>query len=58
VSVAHALAIFASLAKRGCLLEYWEETNGAVPAITTFDTANKLKSSIEPELYWPLIESQ
>lgn len=58
VSVAHALAIFATLAKRGCLLEYWEETNGSVPAITTFDTGSKMKSSIEPELYWPLIESQ
>ncbi len=57
-SIAHALSLLTTCSKRGTRFEYWEETNGTVPTITTFNTGSKLKASIEPELYWPLIESQ
>jgi len=58
VSVVHALAVLTTCAKRGTRLELWEETNGTIPSATTFNTAGKLKTSIEPELYWPLLASQ
>jgi hypothetical protein len=58
VTIAHALAVLVTCAKRGTRLEYWEETNGTAPSVTTFDTANKQKTSIEPELDWPLLASQ
>jgi hypothetical protein len=58
VSVAHALQILTSCAKRGTRLELWEETNGTIPSETTFATAAKMKASIEAELYWPLLSSQ
>lgn len=58
VSNAHALAIFNAIARRGCRVEYWQETNGTAPSVTTFDTANKLKATDEPSLYWPLLSSQ
>jgi hypothetical protein len=58
VSVAHAWAIFATCAKRGTLLEYWESDNGTVASETTFATAANKKTSVEAELYWPLLSSQ
>jgi len=58
VSIAHALAIFVACGKRGTRLEYWEETNGTPPSATTFNTANKMKQALEPELYWPFLASQ
>jgi hypothetical protein len=57
VSIAHLFAIITSIAERGALFQYWEETNGTVPTVTTFATASKLKTSHE-SLYFPLISSQ
>lgn len=37
--------------KRGARTEWWQETNGTIPSVTTFNTAAKLKSSWQPELY-------
>ena len=58
VTKAHALAVLAACLKRGCRTEIWEETNGSVPAVTTFATANKQKTANEPDLDWPLLSSQ
>ncbi len=58
VTLAHALKILAAVAKRGTRVEYWQEAIGTIPSVTTFDTASKMKTSVEPELYWPLLSSQ
>lgn len=57
VSIAHLFAILLTVGEFGCRAEYWEETNGTPPAVTTFDTAAKLKTSWE-SLYYPLLSSQ
>jgi hypothetical protein len=58
VTIAHALTVLAACLKRGARTEYWEETNGTVPSITTFNTASKMKASNEPDLDYPLLSSQ
>jgi hypothetical protein len=58
VSKAHWLALSSTCSKRGTRVEYWEETNGTVPTITTFNTGTKLIASFEPDLYFPLLSSQ
>lgn len=57
VSQAHLFAIITSIAERGARFEYWEETNGTIPSVTTFNTASKLKTYHE-SLYFPLLSSQ
>jgi hypothetical protein len=58
VSVAHLWALILTCGKRGTRIEYWSETNGTVPSVTTFNTAAKMLASQEPELDWPLLASQ
>ncbi len=58
VSIAHLWAVIITCGKRGARTEYWEETNGTAPSVTTFDTASKMLASQEPELYYPLLDSQ
>src|SRR4051812_35043388 len=57
VSIAHAWAILNACGQRGCEFQYWEETNGSIPAATTFDTANKQKASFS-NLYWNMLSQQ
>lgn len=58
VTSVHALTVLAACLKRGARFEYWEETYGTIPSITTFNTAAKMIASNEPDLDWPLISSQ
>lgn len=58
VTKAHWLAVENVCAKRGTRLEYWEETNGTPPSITTFNTGTKLIASWEPDLFFPMLSSQ
>lgn len=58
VSKVHALAVLAACLKRGARTEYWEETHGTIPSITTFNTPSKMLASNEPDLDWPLLSSQ
>jgi hypothetical protein len=58
VTKAHWLTVSATCEKRGTRVEYWEETNGTPPSITTFNTANKQITSFEPDLYFPMLSSQ
>ncbi len=58
VTLAHALKILAAVVKRGCRVEYWQEAINTIPSVTTFATASKMKTAVEPELYWPLLSSQ
>lgn len=43
---------------RGARTEWWQETNGTVPTVTTFNTAAKLKSTWNPTLYGNMRASQ
>jgi len=58
VGKARLLALLLTCGKRGTRFEYWEETNGSIPAVTTFDTGSKMIASQEPDLDWPLLSSQ
>jgi hypothetical protein len=42
----------------GTRVELWKETNGTVPAVTTFNTANKQKAVYEASLYFPMQAAQ
>lgn len=43
---------------RGARTEWWQETNGTPPSVTTFNTAAKLLATYEPNLYFKQICSQ
>lgn len=58
LTTADLLALLATCSKRGTRVEWWQEATGTPPAVTTFDTASKLKATYEAELYWGMKASQ
>jgi hypothetical protein len=52
------LTLLGSVLRRGCRTEWWQETNGTVPTVTTFNTAAKMVAAFDPEFYHTMRASQ
>lgn len=52
------LQLLGTCLARGARTEWWQETNGTAPSVTTFNTASKLKSTWNPTLYGNMRGSQ
>jgi hypothetical protein len=57
VTAAHTLNILQACCKRGTRVELWTSDNGTVPDGNAF-VSGDLVTSIEPDLYWPMLSSQ
>ncbi len=57
-TTAQLLPLIAVALSKGCRFEWWQEASGTPPAITTFDTASKLKAVFEASLQYPMVQSQ
>jgi hypothetical protein len=52
------MQLLLTCASMGTKMEWWQETNGTVPTVTTFSTASKRKSECWPDLYGTMRAAQ